>query len=445
VSRSHDGSPDGPEADRSRPEGISPVDETRPAEGRVRREPPRTLGFEAFDPEAGPREVETLDFESFAGRPAGEQAEQRVMDFEDFGSGGSGREYRIAEFDEAGAPREAVPIMQIGDPGTGELGPPAPPGRVASLDGLRARVSRAERSGPRGGPLKPDRRGARRSGSGVARGRSLFGDPDTDPGPGADRDGGVGQAPDADAIGQEPGARPRRGRAGDAGPRPDRGTRRPRGPRSDGSAAEGPEDDSLADVTGDDGRAEARRTGRTSGRGRAGTVAPEADPEAAAKEICLNLLEYRARTRQELAQALRKKDIPDAVSNRVLERFDEVGLIDDEAFAGQWVRSRHRQQGLGRRALAVELQRKGVAKEVAEEALAEVDTESEELRARQLVDKRLRSMTIASPDDRAKAGRRLIGMLARKGYQPGVVYGVVREALAAHGAEDDELGPADLD
>nr|WP_297492778.1 regulatory protein RecX [Pseudonocardia sp.] len=161
--------------------------------------------------------------------------------------------------------------------------------------------------------------------------------------------------------------------------------------------------------------------------------------------MCLNLLEYRARTRQELAQALRKKDIPDAVSNRVLERFDEVGLIDDEAFAGQWVRSRHRQQGLGRRALAVELQRKGVAKEVAEEALAEVDTESEELRARQLVDKRLRSMTIASPDDRAKAGRRLIGMLARKGYQPGVVYGVVREALTAHGAEDDELGPADLD
>jgi regulatory protein len=411
VSRSHDGSPDGPEVDRSRPEGISPVDETRPAEGRVRREPPRVLGFESFDPEEAPREVETLEFGSFAARPAGEQAEQRVMDFEDFGSGGSGREHRIAEFDEAGAPREAVPIMQIGDPGTGELGPPAPPARVASLDGLRARVTRAERSGPRAGPLEPDRRGARRSGRGVARSRSLFGDPDTDPASEADRDGGVGQAPDADAAGQEPGARPRRGRAGDAGLRPDRGTRRPRGRRSDGSAAEG----------------------------------PEADPEAAAKEICLNLLEYRARTRQELAQALRKKDIPDEVSNRVLERFDEVGLIDDEAFAGQWVRSRHRQQGLGRRALAVELQRKGVAKEVAEEALAEVDTESEELRARQLVDKRLRSMTIASPDDRAKAGRRLIGMLARKGYQPGVVYRVVREALAAHGAEDDELGPAELD
>jgi regulatory protein len=423
------------------------VDETRPAEGRVRRKPPRILGFEAFDPEERPREAETVDFGSFAARPLGEQAEQRVMDFEEFGSGGAGREYRIAEFEGAGAPHEAVPVVQIGDPETGELGPSAAPARVASLDDLRARVSRAERSGPRGGPLEPGRRGARRSGSGVARGPSLFDAPDTDPGFEADGGGGAGQALHADAVAQDPGARPRRGRgrAGEAESRPDRGTRRPRGRRSDGSAAGEPEDGSLAHAAGQDERAEARRTGRTSGRARAGAIDPEADPEAAAKEICLNLLEYRARTRQELAQALRKKDIPDEVSNRVLERFDEVGLIDDEAFAGQWVRSRHRHQGLGRRALAVELQRKGVAKEVAEEALAEVDTESEELRARQLVDKRLRSMTIASPDDRAKAGRRLIGMLARKGYQPGVVYGVVREALAAHGAEDDELGTPDLD
>jgi regulatory protein len=426
------------------------VDETRPAEGRARREPPRVLGFEAFDPEEEPREVEILDFGSFASRPAGEQAEQRVMDFEDFGSGAARPEYRVAEFGEAGAPREPAPIMQIGDPETGELGPPAPPARVASLDDLRARISRAERSGRRGGPLEPGGRGARRPGSGAARGRSVFADPD--PGPWSAADPDSGQSPDAGAVGQEPDERPRRGRAADAESRADRGTRSKRAPRYDGAAAGGPAaggpvaDGALGNGAGEDGRAEERRDrGRTSGRGRAGAIDPEADPEAAAKEICLNLLEYRARTRQELAQALRKKDIPDEVSNRVLERFDEVGLIDDEAFAGQWVRSRHRQQGLGRRALAVELQRKGVAKEVAEEALAEVDTGSEEVRARQLVDKRLRSMSITSPDDRAKAGRRLIGMLARKGYPPGVVYGVVREALAARGAEDDELGTPDLD
>jgi regulatory protein len=34
-------------------------------------------------------------------------------------------------------------------------------------------------------------------------------------------------------------------------------------------------------------------------------------------------------------------------------------------------------------------------------------------------------------------------MLARKGYPPGIAYGVVRTALAEHGADEDELGPAD--
>ena len=155
------------------------------------------------------------------------------------------------------------------------------------------------------------------------------------------------------------------------------------------------------------------------------------------------MLTDRARTRQELAQALHRKGIPDDVAGTVLERFDEVGLIDDAAFAGQWVRSRHAHRGLARRAIAVELRRKGVADEVAGEALAEVDGESEERRARQLVDRKLRSLTVASTEQRAAAGRRLVGMLARKGYGAGVAYRVVREALAEHGADVEELDAAE--
>jgi regulatory protein len=154
-----------------------------------------------------------------------------------------------------------------------------------------------------------------------------------------------------------------------------------------------------------------------------------------AREICLRLLTDRARTRQELAQALRRKGIPDDAAAAVLERFDEVGLIDDAAFAGQWVRSRHAHRGLARRAIAVELRRKGVADEVAGEALAEVDGESEERRARELVDRKLRSLKVASPEQQTVAGRRLVGMLARKGYGAAVAYRVVREALAEHGAD----------
>jgi regulatory protein len=190
-----------------------------------------------------------------------------------------------------------------------------------------------------------------------------------------------------------------------------------------------------------------RRGGRV---GRRGPDAPDpeapelpgpADPVAAAREICLRLLTDRARTRQELAGALARKGVPVEAAAAVLDRFDEVGLIDDAAFAGQWVRSRHEHRGLGRRAIAVELRRKGVADDVAGEALAGVDAASEARRARELVDRKLRSLALDTPEKRATAGRKLVGMLARKGYGAGTAYQVVREALAEHGADVDELDP----
>jgi regulatory protein len=195
-----------------------------------------------------------------------------------------------------------------------------------------------------------------------------------------------------------------------------------------------------------DGSPRAGRPGGRRGRWPGGReeLDPDADPVAIAREVCLRLLTDRARTRQELAQALRRKGVPDDAAHSVLERFDEVGLIDDAAFAGQWVRSRHSQRGLARRAIAMELRRKGVSDEDAGEALAEVDTESEERRARELVDRKLRSLAVATAEQRAAAGRRLVGMLARKGYGAGIAYRVVKEALAERGAESDELGDAEI-
>lgn len=192
------------------------------------------------------------------------------------------------------------------------------------------------------------------------------------------------------------------------------------------------------------GWADKGRSGRWAGKGEPGRPAasedgPDADPEGVARAICLRLLTARARTRQELAQALQRKGIPADAARTVLERFDDVGLIDDGAFAEQWVRSRHTTRGLGRRALAVELRRKGVADDVAGEALAEIDTEAEERRARELVYRKLRNLRTDSDEQRAAAGRKLVGMLARKGYGGGIAYRIVREALAAHGAEPDEL------
>ncbi|WP_296147302.1 MULTISPECIES: recombination regulator RecX [unclassified Pseudonocardia] len=192
-------------------------------------------------------------------------------------------------------------------------------------------------------------------------------------------------------------------------------------PTLDEPAAAAPEDERAS---------RRRRSGERSRR--SGPPEPPADPVAEAKTICLRQLEVRSRTRQELAQTLRRKGIPDDAADQVLERFGEVGLIDDKAFADQWVRSRHTYSGLGRRAIAVELRRKGVDSEAAGEALAEIDDASEEARARALVDRKLR--TRSGVPDEAMA-RRLLGMLARKGYPAGIAYRVVKEAVAEHAAE----------
>jgi regulatory protein len=158
-----------------------------------------------------------------------------------------------------------------------------------------------------------------------------------------------------------------------------------------------------------------------------------------AREVCLRLLTFSPRTRSQLAEALRRKNVPDNVAERVLSRFSEVGLIDDAAFARSWVESRHHGRGLAGRALAAELRRRGVADETVKEAVSRLDPDREESRARDLVARRLASTRGTDPMART---RRLVGMLARKGYPPGLAYRVVKEALAAEG-EDVEEFPED--
>ena len=153
---------------------------------------------------------------------------------------------------------------------------------------------------------------------------------------------------------------------------------------------------------------------------------PEADQEAVARKILLDQLTGRARSRHQLEEKLAQKNVPPALATRLLDRFEEVGLVDDEAFAREWVRQRSSGRGLARRALAHELKRKGIDDEVAREALDEVDPDDEREVARELVRRKLRSVQGLDPD---KATRRLVGMLARKGHSPGVAYAVVKEAL----------------
>ncbi|NIJ11210.1 regulatory protein [Saccharomonospora amisosensis] len=178
---------------------------------------------------------------------------------------------------------------------------------------------------------------------------------------------------------------------------------------------------------------------RFGGGGSRSRSVAELTPEEArkkAKEICFDLLAARPRTKDELRQALRRKGFDERTRETLLGKLDEAGLVDDEAFAQLWVRSRHTQQGLARSALVAELKRKGVDSDVAVEAAGEIDRDAEEQRARELVRKKLRTM--AGLDERT-ATRRLLGMLARKGYPQGLSYVVVREELRDAGAESTLL------
>lgn len=166
------------------------------------------------------------------------------------------------------------------------------------------------------------------------------------------------------------------------------------------------------------------------------------DPAAAARTICLRLLTARPHTRAELETALRRCGIADAVAAAVLDRLDDVGLVDDAAFAEMAVRSGHTYRGLGRRALGVELRRRGVPDDIARDAVAAVDSQDEEVRARELVRRRLRSAT--TPNEPALI-RRLVGMLARKGYPEGLTFRVVREEVRASTGSDPGMLDPDTD
>ncbi len=157
-------------------------------------------------------------------------------------------------------------------------------------------------------------------------------------------------------------------------------------------------------------------------------LGPLADPESVARTIVLTKLTASAKSRRELADALASKDVPPEVATRVLDRFEQVGLVDDAAFADSWVRSRQTSRGLSRRALAHELRRKGVDDQVIDGSLEHLDADSERHTAEALVARKLRSTRGLDPVRRT---RRLVAMLARKGYGPALAMAVVREALAS--------------
>jgi regulatory protein len=152
-----------------------------------------------------------------------------------------------------------------------------------------------------------------------------------------------------------------------------------------------------------------------------------AEQDSRTGRAALKLLEYRARSRAELARRLRRKNLPNDSVQRVLAELQASGLIDDEQFARQLARSLMNSKNLGTRAILSKLEEAGVARDLAqavcEDELGEYDERS---RAEAAAAEQLKRLTGLDPATRR---RRLYGYLHRRGFGHALVAEITQRML----------------
>ena len=165
-------------------------------------------------------------------------------------------------------------------------------------------------------------------------------------------------------------------------------------------------------------------------------AAGEAALEGAAAALqtydrALNLLAFQARSARDLRRKLVQKGEPAEHVERAIERLTAQGLLDDAQFARQLARSKVASQGASRRRLQQEMFKRGVAREVADEAIAEVyedEQVDEGVLVEEVARKKLRSLAKLDPEARR---RRLYAFLARRGYEGEAIRRAMRAVLDA--------------
>ncbi len=163
----------------------------------------------------------------------------------------------------------------------------------------------------------------------------------------------------------------------------------------------------------------------------------EAEWESLARSVLLRQLALGPRSRHQLEKKLTERDVPSEVVRALLDRFEEVQLIDDAEFARMMVRTRTAARSLSRASLRRELAEKGIDAELAEDALLQITDEDEHEQARDVVRRKLRSSAdLSEHTTREREMRRLVGVLARKGYTPGTAFSIVKQVMAEVGTEE---------
>lgn len=147
-----------------------------------------------------------------------------------------------------------------------------------------------------------------------------------------------------------------------------------------------------------------------------------------ARAMALRILGNSPRSAAQLREGLLKRHVVEPLIDEIIARYIEVGLLNDPELAAAIARTRHHERGASRRAIGMELRRKGFEQPDIDEALAQIDDDDEFSRARELALKRWKKLDGLEHEVRV---RRTVGMLGRKGYSPSVAFGVVKSLDSA--------------
>lgn len=162
----------------------------------------------------------------------------------------------------------------------------------------------------------------------------------------------------------------------------------------------------------------------------------EADERNKVRQAAYRYLSYRPRTAWELKKHLQRQQWRSVMIDQIVNELQEVGYLDDRAFAVEWVKQRGKQKGLGPQRLRQELVNKGVAESLIEEALHQWDEEEERQRAMEIAKRRYLRI---EQEPWPKIERRLGSYLARRGYSMTVIYDVLGQLRERHQNKEDDL------
>lgn len=149
----------------------------------------------------------------------------------------------------------------------------------------------------------------------------------------------------------------------------------------------------------------------------------DAEWDEIARKTLLDRLTRGPRSKHQLGQLLERKGVPQNISAQLLDRFEEVGLIDDAAYARAFAHDRRQSRGLSKSALKRELTQAGVSVELISDAVEDIAAEDEVELAVSLV--RRRWSSVANLEWQARQ-RRLMGFLARRGFGSSTITSAIR-------------------